>query len=173
MGSQKQEEFQQEYQAGKIAFERGQYRTSVERLEKACSLVARQSRLGGEIRMWLVTAYQAANQTQEAIALCQQLERHSNAEIRKQSKELLYIIKAPPLKRPQEWMTKIPDLSAMPESDPKERRGSGTVKSSQKKRPTSEPEPLDWSQVNTKDNQFVWAALLAILAILGGLVWLS
>ena len=40
-----------EYQAGKAAFERGQYRNSVQHLEKASDLVARNSRLGGEVQI--------------------------------------------------------------------------------------------------------------------------
>lgn len=173
MSSENQETFKIEYQAGKIAFERGQYRQSVKHLETAIALVARQSRLGGEVQMWLVTAYQAANQQQEAIALCQKLKRHPHPEIRKQGKNLLYILQAPQLKRPREWMTEIPDLAALPDSDTEDRRGSGVTNQNSKKSIKSEPEPLDLSEVNTKDNPFIWIALFAILFILGGLWWLS
>lgn len=124
--------------------------------------------------MWLVTAYEAAGQNTEAIALCQQLTRHPDLDTRKQGKSLLYILQAPQLKRPDEWMTKIPDLGAIAESDPKDRRGSTAVadknRTSQKE---LEPQPIDLSQINTKDNKFVWVALIAIGLIVSGLIWLG
>lgn len=47
-----QEKFQQKYQAGKQAMERGQYRLSIENLEAAKDLVAPNSRRGGEAQIW-------------------------------------------------------------------------------------------------------------------------
>lgn len=170
MNSENKEKFAIEYQAGKAAFERGEYRTSVKRLEAACALMKGNSRLGGEAQMWLVTAYEAAGQTQEAIALCQQLSRHPDPETRKQGKRLLYILQAPQLKRPEEWMTKIPDLGAIAESESQYRSGSSTKGSSKSTR-LANPEPIDLSQVNTKDNQFIWVALIALSLILGVLFW--
>ena len=102
-----------QYQAGKVAFERGQYRESVQHLEKASALVARNSRLGGEVQIWLVTALEAAGQTTDAIALCEQLKRHPDLETSKQARSLLYILQAPQLKRPDQWMTQIPDLATI------------------------------------------------------------
>ncbi len=118
--------------------------------------------------MWLVTAYEAAGQTSEAIALCEQLTRHPDLETSKQGKSLLYILKAPQLKRPEEWMTKIPDLGTIAESDPKDRRGTNPTR---KRNPNELPEPIDPSQINTKDNQFIWVALIALSLLVGGLIW--
>ncbi|AFY76253.1 hypothetical protein Ple7327_0824 [Pleurocapsa sp. PCC 7327] len=171
MVSDKQEQFQTEYQKGKYTFERGQYRLSVQHLEKASQLVALGSRLGGEVQIWLVTAYQAASQLQEAISLCRQLTKHPHPEIRKQSKRLLYIIEAPQLKRPREWMSEIPDLSKASESDARSLSGSGS--STTNKASSSTIEPIDLSQVNTKDNHFIWVALVLILLLLGGVIWLG
>ena len=73
-------------------------------------------------------------------------------------------------------MTKIPDLGAISESDAKDRRGSGLVsqvKSPPPKPKTPELEVVDPSKVNTKDNQFVWVALVLIILTLSGLVWFS
>lgn len=173
MSSENKEKFQIEYQAGKAAFERGEYRASVKHLEAACALTSRTSRLGGEAQMWLVTAYEAAGQKPEAIALCQQLSRHPDTETRKEGKRLLYILQAPQLSRPSEWMTKIPDLGAIAESDPKERRGSVNTVAPRKPREQPEPKPVDLTQVNTKDNQFIWVALLALTLTVGGLIWFS
>lgn len=168
MSSENKEKFQIEYQAGKAAFERGEYRTAVKHLEIATALIGRNSRLGGEAQLWLVTAYEAADQRTEAIALCEQLTRHPDLETNKQGKRLLYILKAPQLKRPEEWMTRIPDLGTIADSDPKDRRGQNPIRT---RKP--EPEPIDLSQVNTKDNRFVWVALIALSLIVGGLIWFA
>jgi hypothetical protein len=69
-------------------------------------------------------------------------------------------------------MTQIPDLAAIAESDPKDRRGSNNTSSSKRDRKDQrELEPVDLSQVNTKDNQFIWIALIAIVLTVGGLIW--
>ncbi|MEQ9621207.1 hypothetical protein [Coleofasciculus chthonoplastes] len=166
-----QEQFRVEYQTGKVAFEWGDYRAAVKHLEKACALINRNSSVGGEAQMWLVTAYEAAGQQTDAIALGQQLTKHPDLDIRKQSTSLLYILQAPQLKRPEEWMTKIPDLGAISESDPRDRRGSGVTRSNLSLKKQIEPEAIDLSTVNTKDNQFIWVALVFIAALVGGLLW--
>jgi thioredoxin-like negative regulator of GroEL len=172
VSSENEEKSRIEYQAGKAAFERGDYRASVKRLEAACALMNRTSRLGGEAQIWLVTAYEAAGQTSEAIALCKQLSRHPDPETSKQGKRLLYILEAPQLTRPAEWMTEIPDLGAIAESDPKDRRGSSaSATSNRNSKEGLELEPVDLSQVNTKDNQFIWVALIALSLTVAGLIW--
>ena len=159
-----------QYQAGKLAFERGRYRESVQYLEKAAALVTPNSRLGGEVKIWLVTAYEAAGQRTAAIALCEQLKRHPDAETSKQGRRLLYILQAPQLKRPEEWLTQIPDMGAISDNDSQIRLRGGN--SPRQRSPQSPPpEPVDLSQINTRDNKFIWAALIAIGLTLGGLFW--
>ncbi|MBD6616900.1 tetratricopeptide repeat protein [Komarekiella sp. 'clone 1'] len=160
------------YQTGKVAFESGQYREAVENLEKASALLARNSRLGGEVEIWLVTAYEAAGRTDDAIALCERLKRHPYSETSKQARRLLYILKAPKLVRPNEWMTEIPDLGTLPDNDLKIRAAGKPTKSSQPRKP-AEPEFIDLSQVNTRDNRFIWVALTVIGLTISYLVWLS
>ncbi|WP_066378230.1 MULTISPECIES: hypothetical protein [unclassified Anabaena] len=157
------------YQAGKIAFENGKYRESVENLEKARALLERNSRLGGEVDIWLVTAYEASGRTEDAIALCQQLRRHPHSETREQARRLVYILQAPKLKRPSNWMTEIPDLAALSDNEAKIRIAAKPRKSPARK--PAEVEFVDLSQVNTKDNRFIWAALVAIGLTISYLVW--
>lgn len=171
MNSETLENVKAEYQAGKVAFERGQYRQSVEHLEKASNLVARNSRLGGEVQIWLVTAYEAAGQREEAIALCEQLKRHPHPEIDKQGRNLLYILQAPQLKRPAEWMTQIPDFGKIPDNNEQTRLNLRNTNSNPS--PSPQPLPEDLSQINTKDNRFIWAALVVIGLTVGGLIWWS
>ncbi|GBE90863.1 tetratricopeptide repeat protein [Nostoc cycadae] len=160
------------YQAGRLAFENGQYREAVDNLEKASALLVRNSRLGGEVQIWLVTAYEAAGRNEEAIALCKQLQRHPHSETNKQARRLLYILQAPKLKRPSEWMTEIPDLGALSDNESKVRIAANPPKSSAKKKP-AETEFVDLSQVNTKDNRFIWVAITAIGLIISYLTWLA
>ncbi len=162
-----------EYQAGTAAFERGQYRESVQHLEKACALVPRNSPLGGEVQIWLVTAYEAAGRITDARALCEQLLRYPDSETSKQARRLLYILKAPELKRPTEWLTQIPDLGTLQGNDTKTRLGSGTATSNRLPQQRPQPEPVDLSQVNTRDNRFIWFVLIALCLTLAGLVWLN
>jgi tetratricopeptide (TPR) repeat protein len=151
-----QAEFEQKYQSGKLAFERGRYRLSIEQLEQAIQLVSPYSRLGGEVKFWLVNAYEAAGESEQAIALCQELATHPHGETKRQAKTLLYIINAPKLVRPKEWMTEIPDLNHISVSASKYTKASI---SDRKIKPKRQIELVDLSTVNTKDNQFIWLSL--------------
>lgn len=150
-----QVEFEKQYQAGKSAFERGRYRSSIECFEQACQLVSPYSRLGGEVKMWLVNAYQAAGDTEKAIAVCQELGNHPLGEIKKQALKLLYIIKAPKLERPREWMTEIPDLNHTSDTFSKYK----PINNPRQIKPKPQIELVDLTKVNTKDNQFIWLSL--------------
>ncbi|MDJ0690658.1 MAG: tetratricopeptide repeat protein [Xenococcaceae cyanobacterium MO_188.B32] len=170
MVSNNREKFQIQYQAGKKAFERGEYRQSVQYLEAAKALTTNSSRLGGEAQIWLVTAYQAAGQEKEAIALAQELATHPHPQISQQAKRLLYIMQAPQLKRPKEWMSEIPDLADTADGKPKYVTAKSKTSSSSSSS-NKTPEPVDLSQVNTQDNQFIWVALVLTLLTFIGLFW--
>ena len=168
MTADKQQKFHLLYQAGKQALEKGQYRLSIENLEAAKELVTLASRRGGEVQIWLVTAYQAANKMAEAVALCQELATHPDLETRQQAQRLLYIIQAPRLTRPKEWMSEIPDLA---DGDRGKSRYVAAKKKTENKSSDKISEDIDLSQVNTEDNQFVWFALLLVLLVIGCLAW--
>jgi tetratricopeptide (TPR) repeat protein len=164
------------YANGQDAFERGNYREAVDYFEKAVGLAKAATPLGGEIQTWLVNAYSAVGRTADAIALCETLVRHPDIEVRKQAKNVLYILKAPQLKRPGNWMTQIPDLGEIAEGNPQIISGAASTvspKAPPRKRAEPEPEPIDPSQVNHQDNGFLWVALVAIALVLGGLLYLS
>lgn len=169
-----QELARSQYQAGKAAFERGAYRQAIELLEQASDSAGRETSLGGEAQIWLVTAYQAAGRQAEAVALCEALEQHADPKVRQQSRRLVYILKAPQLKLRPEWLTQIPDLTDLEDAEGEPVRArTGTTAPKAPRPPRPEPTPLDLSQVNTKDNGFLWLALIAIVLILGGLFWFS
>jgi tetratricopeptide (TPR) repeat protein len=164
-----QEQFQQKYQAGKQAMETGQYRLSIDNLEAAKALVSPNSRRGGEAQIWLVTAYQAANQIDQAIALAQELITHPDTQTREQAQRILYIMKAPKLERPKEWMSEIPDLAQT-------EQGASRYVTAKKQSATPSEIKLEYSQTTPteiKDNQFVWFALGLIILIIVSLAWLN
>ena len=160
------------YQAGKIAFENGQYREAVENLEKASALLVPNSRLGGEVQIWLATAYEAAGRNEDALAICEQLKRHPFPETNQQARRLEYIWKAPKLNRPKEWMTEIPDLAAVSGNDSKVKFVANTSKSANGQK-NPEPEYVDLSQVNTQDNRFIVLSLIVVGLTVSYLAWLS
>lgn len=163
----------QSYRVGREAFERGRYRESIENFQKSVELAGRSSILGGQAQVWMVSAFEALEKREEAIALCEAITRHPHDTTRKEAKRLLYILKAPRLKIRPEWRTEIPDLTQLEEGD----RPSAAYAQPTKKKTTSprkpkpEPEPIDLSQVNTRDNGFVWVGVLAIALLLAGLLW--
>ena len=165
---------EQTFQAAQSAFDRGNYREAAAGFEQTLALVNPNSILGGEVQMWLVTAYQAKGQMSDAIALCKKLTHHPDLKIRKEAKRVLYILEAPKLKSRPEWLTQIPDLTGLSDGETRNRVANGTTKISANPL-QSKPifEPVDSSQVDTKDNQFVWVALIAVLIILGGVLWMG
>ena len=162
-----------DYQAGKAAFERGEYRKAVQFLESAKMLVNVTSRFGGEVQIWLVTAYEAMGQRSDALALCREVSRHPDLQIRKQGSRLLYNLEAPRLTARPEWLTQIPDLTALGDGDERDRPTAATIApAKQSEKPAFQLENvIDPQRVNTKDNRFIWVALVAGVLVLGGLVW--
>lgn len=161
------EKFQQKYLAGQEALEKSQYRLSIEYLESAITLVSGNSRQGGEAQIWLVTAYQAANKIDQAIALCENLLTHPNLRTREQAQRILYIIKAPKLERPPEWMSEIPDLGNTDQAV------SRYVTAKKMPKPKATEIELEYAQVpstSKQDNQFIWFALILVGLILGSFV---
>jgi len=163
------------YETAKEVFERGQYRATITLLEEASQLVDRDTPLGGEVQIWLVTAYQAVGDLKVAIALCRQLSRHPNIKTRQQSRRLLAILEAPRLSLRPDWKVNIPDLSNLDESQAIDRKGSSALRPSKprKPRPLPPPPPIDPSQIDTRENNFIWVALLGSLFILSSFLWLT
>lgn len=165
------------YETGKAAFEAGEYRQAVSLLEKAIALVPKTSILSGEAGIWLVMAQDAGGHHEDAVSLCSQLTKHPHLETAQQGKRLLYILNAPKLQTRPEWKTEIPDLSRMEEGDRVPSKLTNYPRKKKKKKNTQEDpldlEPIDWSQIDMKDNQFVGIALGVIILCLGLWGWLS
>ncbi len=153
------------YLEGRAAFESGYYRQAIAQLEKAAALSVKTSPIGGEIQIWLVSAYQAHDDLDAAQALCRQLTRHPNIDTRQKSRRLLAILEAPRLAMRPEWLSEIPDLSKIEDSEDSDKKGSGGTYKPRPIRKLEEPE-IDPSTIVRDDNQFIWVAIAFILAML-------
>lgn len=101
------------FDLGQKAYGRGMYGRAIEFLEGALTIIPRPTLFGGEIQIWLAMAYEANNRHADCIALYQQLEKkHPSVSIRRQAKELRYILQAPKLKITQEEMVTIPIIGS-------------------------------------------------------------
>jgi hypothetical protein len=118
----------------------------------------------------LVTAYQAGNMIDEAIALAQQLITHPDTQTREQAQNILYIMKAPKLERPKEWMSEIPDLA---QADQGASRYVGAKKKSTPESTSITLKDLEPAPTDPQETQFIWFALGLIILIIGSLVWLN
>jgi hypothetical protein len=165
------------YQKAQTAFDGGAYRDCITGLEQALALVSRNTPLGGQMQLWLVNAYAAADRMDEAIALCEGLLTHPDWQTRQQSKRIVYILKAPKLKAKDEWLTKIPELNHLEAS---EKVQFATPSKVGKEEPPPSPflglgegTPLNLSQGSGNEDRFIWVALGVAVLILGGLWWWS
>ena len=165
--------FDTDYQAGQIAFERGEYRQAVSYLLAALAQIQPNTRIGGDVQVWLATAYEATGQIPEAKALCLKLSSHPNLDTRQASKRMLYIMQAPELVRRDEWLIKIPDLSHLEdaEANPAVNNPPALLSPLPPKSIDEKYVPIDLSQVNTEDNGFISIALILTILTLFGL-WL-
>ncbi|NJN74647.1 MAG: tetratricopeptide repeat protein, partial [Limnothrix sp. RL_2_0] len=98
------------FEQGKDAFLQGEYRLSIEYLEQAAANLSKATREGSEVRLWLVSSYQANNCSEDAISLCRELTASPFPSTKERAKQQLYILEAPKLERPKEWITQIPSM---------------------------------------------------------------
>jgi len=162
------------YTAGQLAFERGNYRAAVTAFEEGSRLAGGATLLGGSIQIWLMNAYSAAGRQPDAIALGEKLSQHPDRDVRKQSKRVLEILQAPQLNRRAEWLTPIPDLSELDDSqDASFTLSQYSPPKNSLPAPVLRSEPEDLSKMNTRDNGFLIVAIAFILLTLGGLFWLG
>lgn len=154
-----------------LRFERGQYRQALEEVKQAQSRYPQ----SGKLRLWQALAQEALGETQEAILLVQTLLRNPDPEVAQQARYVLGIWQAPRLRRSAEWLSEIPDLSRLEETDPPEyrlaygrsqRKGpsprsgapSGDTLSRREVDPPLDTQPLIWVLIG------ILSTLLAVMA---------
>jgi len=165
------------FQAGQRAFEFGNYPIAIQKFEQGRTFASASSALHGELQTWLVTAYEAAGDRDRALELCRTIGSHPNLETRKQAKRLLYILEAPKLRRKEDWLTKIPDLTDIRDNNDKNWGTTASNLTSPKpvkiKPPEGYviPEPTDPTKVNMGDERSLGWAVAGAIAILLGVLW--
>lgn len=98
------------FNAAMDAFNKGKYGVAVELYEDAVGLVGVESRLGGQYELWHAQALDAAGEKKRAANILQTLRSHSDADVRKVSAELLFIMTAPKLELEPGTFLDIPAL---------------------------------------------------------------
>jgi tetratricopeptide (TPR) repeat protein len=171
-GEQHQAQASVAYATGQAAFERGQYRESINWLVQALEhLPNPASPLGGAIQIWLVTAYDASGEREAALDLCRELQTHSDYDTRQQSRRLLYILEAPKLQSRAEWLTQIPDLN--PADNPQRENVVGQARAVSAPKPTVSKsitaDPID--PIDPKESRGFLVSALSICVISLGLLW--
>ncbi|MEM1426724.1 MAG: tetratricopeptide repeat protein [Cyanobacteria bacterium P01_H01_bin.130] len=151
-------------QRGKAAYESGRYRDAINRLEAAAGVMQNPvSPLGGEISVWLVTAYEALGLRDSALELCRKICQHPDFTVRKQARRLLEILEAPQLSRPKDWMSEIPDLSSLDEGDRSQVPVARTSQRSKGVKVEKPPEPPLPPEERRYSETWFWAIALGML----------
>ncbi len=162
------------FQQGQRYFEAGRYREAIQSLNQACALVESSTKASGEMRLWLVTAYDAAGQREEALGLCRRLAQSPFIDVRRQAKRLLTILEAPKLSIHDDWVTKIPSLEAVNERG--QIRGVSsqtTIRKSLAPKPAIDDHEVDLTQVTTSDRGLVIMAGGLVLILGVTLIWFA
>lgn len=148
------------YQAGVTNFESGNYQQAIATLERAKSIASFDSKLGGDILIWLANAYDAIGKTEQAIELCRRLQRHPTGSIRKNARYMLGIFTAPQLSKLEGVVSEVPLLQSP------DRYEARPVRSNKSNEPKPFREiPLDRPNNHTRNN-FLWLAIAIFLIAL-------
>ena len=97
------------------ALERGDYGQCLIFLEPLARKFPLGTQEGAKIRMLMITAWMGQGEDQRAIATCKLLAKIKDPQIRQQAKQLISILEAPNLPRPEDWSVTIPKLDLNPD----------------------------------------------------------
>ena len=119
------------------ALERGDYGQGLELLLPLAEQHPLNSPEGPGLRLLMITAWMGQGQDDKAIATCRLLSRCRDPKLRQQAKQLLGVLEAPSLDRPERWSMRMPQL---------ELNGSGsgqtsTMRRRRSRRPEAPPPP--------------------------------
>jgi outer membrane protein assembly factor BamD (BamD/ComL family) len=154
------------YQEGVSNFEGGNYQLAIALLERARALAILESRLGGDILVWLANSYDAIGKTEEAIAMCRSLKKHPVGDIRKSARYMLGILTAPPLSKLEGVTSEVPILESPDtyQSKPAARKISQNSKDQKPFREIALEKPN--TDNSNSINNFLWVAIAIFLVIL-------
>ncbi|KAK1415785.1 hypothetical protein QVD17_31572 [Tagetes erecta] len=172
------------FDMGQRAYGKGMYGRSIEYLEGALTIIPRPTLFGGEIQIWLAMAYEANNRHKDCIDLYRKLETsHPIISIRRQAKDLRYILQAPKLKISQEEMVTIPLIGSSYDSYAGTWSDKNKDKDNKINRATTNQmssgrdylaDFLVWRPPSDlAKNQAFWAALVLWVALVGAALFLQ
>ena len=118
-------------ETAEAALQRGDYGQCLTFLEPLAKEYPLPSKEGAEIRMLMITAWMGQGDDQQAIALCRLLTKGKESEIKQQAKQLISILEAPTLPRPDNWSITLPNINLSAET------GEKLMKSKRKKKKAS------------------------------------
>ena len=149
--------------SAEAALERGDYGQCLELLAPLADSHPLPTPDGSRIRLLMVTALMGQGRDQDAVATCRLLSRTGEPELRQQARQLLAILEAPSLERPERWSMRLPDLklSAEGAAAPSATRSRRT-----KKPPPPPPPPTGPTRAPALGFAFVVAIVLIGLTVL-------
>ena len=100
--------------AAEAAIARGDYTHCLSILNPLSDTYPSNSLEGDRIRMLMVTAFMGQGDEQKAINICRLLAKSHKSAFRQEAKQLLSILEAPVLARPENWSIQIPNINLTP-----------------------------------------------------------
>ncbi len=92
------------------ALESGDYQQCLNLLEVLAKEYPLTEKKGAQIRMLMVTALMGKGQEQEAISTCRLLTHCKDNNLRQKARQLLEVLEAPSLPRPDNWSITLPKI---------------------------------------------------------------
>ena len=90
----------------------GDYASCISFLEEFSTKHPLSDKEASRIKMLMITAWMGKGEDRKALNTCRLLSKSKDNEIRQQAKQLLSILEAPSLPRPENWSIQIPKIEA-------------------------------------------------------------
>ena len=136
-----------------VALDKGDYNFCIKIVEPLLLSYPAETKIGGQLRLLIVTAYMGKSDEKKAISICQKLTRNQKESVRQQAKQLLSILEAPNLPRPSNWSVEIPKIELEP-----------SAKSSFRK--TKKTERVDYPPTGPTKNLDVGFSIITLIIII-------
>jgi len=129
--------------AAEAALNKGDYSLCIKIIDPLLSSYSPKTTIGAQIRLLKVTAYIGKGNEQKAIDICRTLTNNKDATIRQQTQQLLSILDAPCLPRPENWSVEIPKIEMDPSLKSSFRKSNKKQKNKTIHPPTGPTKNLD------------------------------
>ncbi len=96
--------------AAEAALQRGDYQQCLALLEPLAKKYPLTIRKGAQIRMLMITAWMGKGDNDQAISTCRLITNCKDPELRQEARQLLSVLEAPNLPRPENWSISLPSI---------------------------------------------------------------